>query len=63
MKTMLDLPLYRADPQLKRVPIDVATALRLEQDTLMQEDCQRAGLPLNSLDQDFREIEREGLTF
>ena len=41
----LDLPLYRADPQLKRVPIDVATALRLEQDTLMQEDRQRAGLP------------------
>ena len=61
MKTMLDLPLYRADPQLKRVPIDVATALRLEQDTLMQEDCQRAGLPLISLDQDFRQFERQGL--
>ena len=37
-------PLFRTDPQLKRVPIDVATALRLEQATLMQEDCQRAGL-------------------
>ena len=57
----LDLPLYRADPQLKRVPIDVATALRLEQDTLMQEDRQRAGLPLISLDKDFRQFERQGL--
>lgn len=38
-------PLFRTDPQLKRQPIDVATALRLEQDTLMQEDRQRAGLP------------------
>ena len=37
-------PLFRTDPQLKRPPIDVATALRLEQSTLMQEDCQRAGL-------------------
>ncbi|MDH4406654.1 MAG: hypothetical protein QE276_11695 [Cyanobium sp. D14.bin.5] len=63
MKTTLELPLYRPDHQLKRHPIDVATALRLEQDTLMQEDCQRAGLPLISLDQDFREFERQGLTF
>ncbi|MFZ0409056.1 MAG: hypothetical protein WAM11_13230 [Cyanobium sp.] len=39
------LPLYRLDPKLKRHPIDVATALRLEQDALMQEDRQRAGLP------------------
>ena len=38
-------PLFRTDPKLKREPIDVATALRLEQATLMQEDCQRAGLP------------------
>lgn len=38
------LPLFRTDPKLKRQPIDVATALRLEQATLMQEDCQRAGL-------------------
>jgi hypothetical protein len=38
MKTTLDLPLYRPDPQLKRLPTDVAKALRLEQDTLMQED-------------------------
>jgi hypothetical protein len=36
--------LHGSDPQLKRHPIDVATALRLEQATLMQEDCQRAGL-------------------
>ena len=57
------LPLYRPDPQLKRHPIDVATALRLEQDALKQEDRQRAGLPLNSLDQDLREFERQGLTF
>jgi hypothetical protein len=63
MKTALELPLYRPDRNFKRHPIDVATALRLEQDTLMQEDCQRAGLPLISLDQDFREFEREGLTF
>ena len=62
MKTALELPLYRPDRNFKRHPIDVATALRLEQDTLMQEDCQRAGLPLISLDQDFREFEREGLT-
>ena len=61
MKTTLELPLYRPDHQLKRHPIDVATALRLEQDTLMQEDCQRAGLPLISLDQDFRQFERQGL--
>jgi hypothetical protein len=39
------LPLFRPDPQLKRQPIDVTTALRLEQDALMQEDRQRAGLP------------------
>lgn len=39
------LPLFRPDPQLKRHPIDMATALRLEQDTLMQEDRHRAGLP------------------
>ena len=38
------LPLFRSDPQIKRHPIDVATALRLEQETLMQEDRQRAGL-------------------
>lgn len=38
------LPLFRSDPQPKRLPIDVATALQLEQDTLMQEDRQRAGL-------------------
>jgi hypothetical protein len=62
MKTALELPLYRPDRNFKRHPIDVATALRLEQDTLMQEDCQRAGLPLISLDQDFREFERQGLT-
>ena len=61
MKTTLELPLYRPDHQLKRHPIDVATALRLEQDTLMQEDCQRAGLPLISLDKDFRQFERQGL--
>jgi hypothetical protein len=42
------LPLYRPDPQLKRHPIDVATALRLEQDALIQEDRQRAGLPVGS---------------
>ena len=63
MKTPLELPLYRPDRNFKRHPIDVATALRLEQDSLMQEDCQRAGLPLISLDQDFREFERQGLTF
>lgn len=63
MKTALELPLYRPDRNFKRHTIDVATALRLEQDTLMQEDCQRAGLPLISLDQDFREFVREGLTF
>ena len=63
MKTTLELPLYRPDRNFKRHPIDVATALQLEQDTLMQEDCQRAGLPLISLDQDFREFERQGLTF
>ena len=38
------LPLFRPDPRLKRHPIDVVTALRLEQETLMQEDRQRAGL-------------------
>jgi len=39
------LPLYRPDPQRKRHSIDLATALRLEQDALNQEDRQRAGLP------------------
>jgi hypothetical protein len=39
------LPLFRPDPRLSRHPMDVATALRLEQDTLVQEDLQRAGLP------------------
>ena len=63
MKTALELPLYRPDRNFKRHPIDVATALRLEQDALKQEDRQRAGLPLNSLDQDLREFERQGLTF
>jgi hypothetical protein len=63
MKTTFELPLYRPDRNFKRHPIDVPTALRLEQDTLMQEDCQRAGLPLINLDQDFREFEGEGLTF
>jgi len=37
------LPLFRPDPQLTCQPIDVATALRLEQDALSQEDRQRAG--------------------
>lgn len=37
-------PLFRTDPQPKRHPIDVATALRLEQAILMEEDRQRAGL-------------------
>ena len=45
MKTALELPLYRPDRNFKRHPIDVATALRLEQDALQQEDRQRAGLP------------------
>ena len=61
IKTRLELPLYRPDRNFKRHPIDVATALRLEQDTLMQEDRQRAGLPLISLDKDFRQFERQGL--
>ncbi len=39
------LPLFRPDPQFKRHSIDLATALRLEQDALNQEDLQRAGLP------------------
>ncbi len=39
------LPLYRPDPQLKRHSIDLVTALRLEQDALIQEDLQRVGLP------------------
>jgi hypothetical protein len=39
------LPLFRPDPQLKRHSIDLATALRLEQDALIKEDRQRAGLP------------------
>jgi hypothetical protein len=39
------LPLFRPDPQLTCQAIDVATALRLEQDALSQEDHQRAGLP------------------
>ncbi len=37
-------PLFRPDPQLKLSPIDLATALQLEQATLMEEDRQRAGL-------------------
>jgi len=39
------LPLYCPDPQLKRHSIDLVTALRLEQDALIKEDRQRAGLP------------------
>jgi hypothetical protein len=39
------LPLFRPDPRLSRHPMDVAISLRLEHDTLMQEDRQRAGLP------------------
>jgi hypothetical protein len=39
------LPQYRPDPQRKRHSIDLATALRLEQDALIQEDRQRAGRP------------------
>ena len=39
------LPLFRPDPQLKRHSIDLVTALRLEQDALIKEDRQRAGLP------------------
>ena len=39
------LPLFRPDPQLSCQPIEVATALRLEQDALAREDHQRAGLP------------------
>ena len=39
------LPLYRPDSQRKRQSLDLATALQLEQDALMQEDRQRAGLP------------------
>lgn len=63
MKTTFELPLYRPDRNFKRHPINVATALQLEQVILMQEDRQCAGLPLISLDQDFREFERQGLTF
>jgi hypothetical protein len=43
--SMDPLPLFRPDPRLSRHPMDVAISLRLEHDTLMQEDRQRAGLP------------------
>ena len=39
------MPLFRPDPSFSGPPIDLATALGLEQEALMQEDCQRAGLP------------------
>jgi hypothetical protein len=39
------MPLFRPDPSFSGPPIDIATALQLEQDALMQEDRQRAGLP------------------
>ena len=39
------MPLFRPDPGFSGPPIDLATALQLEQDALMQEDRQRAGLP------------------
>jgi hypothetical protein len=39
------MPLFRPDPSFSGPPIDLATALQLEQDALMQEDRQRAGLP------------------
>jgi hypothetical protein len=39
------MPLFSPDPSFSGPPIDLATALQLEQDALMQEDRQRAGLP------------------
>jgi len=39
------MPLFRPDPSFSGPPIDLATALQLEQDALTQEDRQRAGLP------------------
>jgi hypothetical protein len=39
------MPVFRPDPSFSGPPIDLATALQLEQDALMQEDRQRAGLP------------------
>ena len=39
------MPLFRPDPGFSGPPIDLATALQLEQEALMQEDRQRAGLP------------------
>ena len=39
------MPVFRPDPGFSGPPIDLATALQLEQDALMQEDRQRAGLP------------------
>jgi len=38
------MPLFRPDPGFSGPPIDLATALQLDQETLMQEDRQRAGL-------------------
>ena len=39
------MPLFRPDPSFSGPPIDLVTALQLEQEELMQEDRQRAGLP------------------
>jgi hypothetical protein len=39
------MPLFRPDPSFSGPPIDLATALQLEQDALSKEDRQRAGLP------------------
>ena len=39
------MPVFRPDPSFSGPPIDLATALQLEQDALMQEDRQRAALP------------------
>jgi hypothetical protein len=39
------MPLFRPDPGFSGLPIDLATALQLEQEALMLEDRQRAGLP------------------
>ena len=39
------MPLFRPDPSFRGPPIDLTTALYLEQDALMQGDRQRAGLP------------------
>ena len=39
------MPLFRPNPGFSGPPIDLATALQLEQEALMQEDRQRAGLP------------------